>query len=342
MTAVSTLQEAVRRAAEELSFSGAVRVDLGEDTLVDLAHGHADRAHALPCTPGTAFATASASKTFTALAVLSLAAEGTVDLDAPVRPVLREDLPQVDDRVTWRQLLSHSSGVGEYLDDDADYTDYLMPGGMQDYLSAEDFLPLLDQPMAFEPGTSATYSNAGFVILGLLAERVSGQRFQDLIRTRVIAPAALGSTNFYPTDDLPGHAAIGYLWAERTRTNVFHLPVEGAPDGGAYTTTADLLTFWRALAEGEIVPAALVAEATRVHASFAGDPRRYGLGVWLPVPGVWGLRGSDSGVEMCSDHHPERGLTWSVLSNETEGSWRMAGTIRELLAEHGLAPTTSW
>lgn len=244
--------------ATENGFTGAIRVETGDGCLFEAAFGMADRAHGIPNTLATQFGVASGSKTFTALTVLSLVADGTLTLDDSIRRWLGDDLPQIDDAVTVRQLLGHNSGVGEYLDDDADADEYLMPGSMHSYTSPEDLLPLLDVPMQSEPGSRFEYSNAGFVLLGLIVQRAADTRYQELVRDRVLRPAGLEHTDFLRSDELPGSAALGYLYPEGLRTNIFHLPVEGSADGGAYTTVGDARRFWLALAGGAIVPLELV------------------------------------------------------------------------------------
>lgn len=321
------LAQRVTATAQETGFSGVVRVDRGADCLLDLAFGLADRAHGVANTTATRFGMASGSKFFTALAILGLVGDGRLALDTTARSVLGADLTRLDGRVTVRQLLSHTSGIGEYLDDDADPADYLLPGGMQDYPDATAMLPLLDQPMRTEPGTRFEYSNAAFVLLGVLIERLTRTPFQEAVTTRVLEPAGLTATGFLRSDELPGDAAIGYLWPDRPRSNVFHLPIRGSADGGAYTTTADLLRFWAALSAGRVVDGELLALATTPAPGH--DPAEpYGLGVWLPVPGAWVITGADAGVSMQSEHQPGRGLTWSVLSNDSEGAWPVVRLLR--------------
>ncbi|MFT3862170.1 serine hydrolase domain-containing protein [Micropruina sp.] len=310
--------EALAGVATENGFTGAIRVQVGDRRLFDDAFGLAVRAHGIPNTTQTRFAMASGSKTFTALAVLSLVAEGVLALDDPVRRWLREDVPQVDDAVTLRHLLGHTAGVGEYLNDDADADAYLMPGSMHSYTSPEDFIALLDVPMLAAPGSRFEYSNGGFVLLGLVAQRAAGTRYQDLVRQRVFGPAALAHTDFLRSDELPGSAALGYLYPDSQRSNIFHLPIEGSADGGAYTTVGDIRRFWLALAAGAIVPSELVEQMTTP--ATPHDPGwPYGLGLWLPTPGgVWAMVGADAGVEMMSEHVAALDLTWTVLANESD------------------------
>jgi CubicO group peptidase (beta-lactamase class C family) len=310
--------DALAAFATDNGFTGAIRVQVGDHYLFDGAFGMADRAHGIPNTPQTQFGMASGSKTFTALAVLSLVADGTMALDDPVRRWLGADLPQIDDAVTVRHLLGHNSGVGEYLDDDADADEYLLPGSMHTYTTPEDFLPVLDVPMLAAPGSRFEYSNAGFVVLGLVAQRASGTRYQDLVRERVLRPAGLERTDFLRSDELPGSAALGYLYPDAPRTNIFHLPIEGSADGGAYTTVGDARRFWLALAAGAIAPTELVEQLT-TPAQHHDPEWPYGLGLWLPRPGgVWAMVGADAGVEMKSEHVPALDLTWTVLANESD------------------------
>ena len=116
---------------------------------------------------------------------------------------------------------------------------------------AEDFLPVLaDRVQESAPGERFAYNNAGFVLLALLAQRVAGEPFHDLVRTRVFAPAGMTESG-YPRVDEPGrNVAHGYLHEEGLRTNVLHLPVRGSGDGGAVSTAADLAAFWTSLVQG--------------------------------------------------------------------------------------------
>ena len=123
------LREVVERVAVETTFSGVVRVDRGADVELLAAYGEADRRWSIANTPDTRFATASGTKGLTALAVVTLIEDGTLDLTTTARSLLGGDLPLVDDAVTVEQLLAHRSGIGDYLDEDADLdlNDYLLP-----------------------------------------------------------------------------------------------------------------------------------------------------------------------------------------------------------------------
>lgn len=304
------------------------------DVLLDAAWGLADRRHRLPMTPRHRFATASGCKGFTALAVLALVADGTLDLATTARSLLGDDLPLVDDAVTVEHLLSHRSGIGDYFDDDADVSTYLLPVPAHALVDPEDYLPVLDgYPQAFAPGTAFAYCNGGFVLLALLAQRASGVPFHELVRTRVLAPAGMTSTGYPRSDALPGDAAVGYVHVDGAwRSNVHHLPVVGGGDGGAYTTTLDMERFWAALLGGRIVPDDLVARARRVPGGGGDVPpgHRYGLGLWLPGEGV-ALEGEDSGVSFLSTHDPTTGLTWTVAGTTADAARPVVRALRGAL-----------
>ena len=107
------------------------------------------------------------------------------------------------------------------------------------------------------------------------------------------------------------------------------LPVRGSGDGGAYTTAADVATFWRALFAGSIVREETLAEMLRKRSEARPD-RGYGLGFWLPADGRGALLvGSDSGVVFRSAHDPDRAATWTLLSNTREGARAIAARLEQ-------------
>ncbi len=321
---MSSLRAVLDRAAELTRFSGVVRVDRGGKTEVLSAYGFADRAHGIAMTPAHQLGTASLTKGFTALTVLSLVADGSLELRTPARSVLGTDLPLIDDEVTVEQLLSHRSGIGDYLDESLieSSADYVMPVPVHRLATSEGYLPILDgHPTVSAPGTKFEYNNGAFVVLAIIAERIAQVPFHELVAARVWGPAGMVDTAFLRLDELPGSAAVGYLDADGLRTNVLHLPVRGSGDGGAFTTVADMSTFWDALRAGHIVPERWVAELLEPRHVPVGEKLGYGLGMWLHAGGVLELHGYDAGVSFRSMHHAASASTWTVGSNTSEGSW---------------------
>ena len=163
MTTREELAAAVDEVAAETAFSGVVRVDGPDGELLGRAYGFADRAHRVPMTVGTRIGVASGAKTFTALTVMRLVEDGVLGLDTRARELLGADLPLVDDAVTVEQLLSHRSGIGDYLDEDVieDFTTFVLPVPVITLDSAESYLGILDgYPQKFPPGTASPTATA--------------------------------------------------------------------------------------------------------------------------------------------------------------------------------------
>ena len=271
---------------------------------------------------------------FTALVVLGLVEQGGLALDTTARSFLGDDLPLIDDRVTVEHLLTHRSGIGDYCDEDVhdDSNEFVLPVPVHELETTEDYLRVLDgHPSKFEPGERFNYSNGGYVVLALLAERAAGVPFHDLVEQRVCAPAGMADTAFLRSDELPGRAALGYLEDDGLRTNILHLPVRGTGDGGAYTTAADVHRFWDALFAGRIVAPETVAEMVRAHTDTTEGDLRYGLGFWLYPSGAVSTHGFDAGVGFVSSTHPEQRWTYTVLCNQTRGAWPISQRLDALL-----------
>jgi CubicO group peptidase (beta-lactamase class C family) len=320
--------------ASETAFSGVVRVDSAHGVGVAKAYGLAHRGHGIPNSADTQFAIASGTKGLTALTVASLVEEGRIELSTSARSVLGADLPLVGDEVTIEHLLSHRSGIGDYLDEagDHDLADYLMPVPVHELATTEDYVAALGgHPMMSIPGERFAYNNSGYVVLALIAERVGGAPFADLVRRRVCEPAGMHDTAFLRSDELPGRAALGYLMVDGAwRTNVFHLPVRGSGDGGIYSTASDLGSFWSALFAGRIVSNDLVDELLRPHSDAPAHSQRYGLGFWLHAStDAVSLEGYDAGVSFRSVHVPRARITHTVISNTTDGAWPLARHLED-------------
>jgi CubicO group peptidase (beta-lactamase class C family) len=309
----------------EKDFSGVVRIDRAGETVLERAAGWAHRAYQVPMTADTRLAMASGSKAFTALVVLSLAADGTLPLTTRVRDLLGDDLPLVDDRVTVEHLLAHRSGIGDYLDENAGHQidDYVMTVPVHTLADTSDYLSVLaDHPQSFPPGERFAYNNGGYVVLALLAERATGSAFPDLVQQRVCGPANMIDTAYLRSDALPGRTALGYLDARGNRSNVLHLPVRGSGDGGAYTTAADVHRLWAALLGGAILDESALSSAWQPRSDVPSEGQRYGLGFWLHAsgPGVM-LEGYDAGVSFRSVHNPQSDTIHTVIANWSDGAW---------------------
>jgi len=310
--------------AGSTGFSGVVRVDGASGLLFESAHGLANRAYGIAATTTTRFAIASGTKTLTALAVVGLIEDGALALSTTARSLLGPDLPLIAEDVTVEHLLTHWSGIGDYLDEEAhpDVDEYLMPVPVHQLVTAESYLAVLDgHATAFPAGDRFTYNNGGYVVLAILAERASGTPYHDLVIERICRPAGMRHTDFPRSDEPRADVARGYL-GNPARENVLHLPVRGVGDGGITSTTSDIHAMWDAFFAGRIVSPDWVREMARPRGDAPDGGERYGIGFWLhPTGDAVILEGMDAGISFRSVRHPSAGVTHTVISNTSEGAW---------------------
>jgi CubicO group peptidase (beta-lactamase class C family) len=327
----TTLDEAVAKSA----FTGVVTVDVGDRRTLERCEGFVHRGLRVPMTADARIAIASGSKTFTALAIMRLIEDGRLRLDQQVRELLGDDLPLIDDAVTVEHLLTHTSGIGDYLDEEADWepSDHVLTLPVHTLTTAEAFLPMLDgHEPKFDPGDRFSYCNGGYMVLAVLLERVTGETYHDAVRRLVLHPAGLERTGFLPLNALPADAAPGYVHDTGDLINTLHLPVLGNGDGGAFTTADDLHRFWLALLAGRIVSRDTLTAMIEPRHDVPEEHMRYGMGFWLhPTHEALILEGYDAGASFRSTHIIASQTTASVLGNSTEGGWPLIGALQDAI-----------
>ncbi len=297
----------IRSWVEERDFSGIAAVRRGGIVEFEGCYGLANRSDSVPITPRTRFALASVSKMFTAAAVATLVRDGRVAFDTPVVSVLPEDRRPATLRrdVTVAHLLEHTSGIADYAeeeDEDADYAALWVDRPVAAMQRPADFLPMFgDLPPYRAPGEVWQYSNAGYIVLALIVEELTGQPFPDAVGERVFEPAGMAASGYFRTDDVRPDVAVGYLERasrdEPWRTNVHATPVIGGGDGGANATAADLDRFLRAFDDGTLFGRALRDEMMlpRHEVEDGPVPVLGARGVYL-FDGCFGHDGGDPGV----------------------------------------------
>ncbi len=319
----------------ETGFSGVVHAEAG-GVSVELAAGLADRANERPNRVGSRFATASMTKGFTAVTAVSLIESGDLGFDSRLRDITGDDFPLVDPAVTIEDLLGHRSGVGDYLDEEVlgDIDEHVLGGrSAHTFEAPDDYVPLVAAPPQVNPpGERFAYNNGGFMMLSVAIERATGRGFHDLVHERVFEPAGMGTAGFFRSDDLPVGTAFGYL--RNGRTNVFHLPVMGGGDGGAYVTAADMAAFWQGLFTGRLLLPSMVETMTTARSDTDEDGHDYGLGFWLVTGGTAVvLEGMDAGVSCRSLYDPASGATYTILANDSSGAWPVARHLESVMGE---------
>jgi CubicO group peptidase (beta-lactamase class C family) len=313
------------------AFTGVATVDVADRRTLERREGFLHRALRVPMTSRARIAIASGSKSFTALAVMRLVEDGELRLEQPVRGLLGDDLPLIDNGVTIEHLLTHTSGIGDYLDEDSGWevSDYVLSLPVHTLTTAEAFLPMLHgHPQKFAPGERFAYCNGGYIVLAVLLERATEGTYHDVVRRLVFEPAGLEGTGFLPLNDLPADAALGYVGHEGDLVNTLHLPVLGNGDGGAFTTADDLHRFWLALLDGRIVSRETVEEMIRPRHDVPDEQMRYGMGFWIHrTHPVIIMEGHDVGASFRSTHILDARTTVSVLGNSSEGAWPVISAL---------------
>jgi CubicO group peptidase (beta-lactamase class C family) len=215
------------------------------------AYGLADREHKIPNTLKTRFRIGSLNKVFTAVATLQLAQQGKLRLDDPIGKYLT-DYPDkiVATKVTIHQLLTHTGGTGDIFGPEFD-------AHRPELRTHQDYVKLYgSREPNFEPGSRWEYSNYGFILLGAIIEKVSGDNYYDYVREHVYEPAGMTSTGSEPEDQAVTDRSIGYTATGATnglRPNTGMLPYRGTSAGGGYSTVEDLLSFTNAVQQNKLL-----------------------------------------------------------------------------------------
>lgn len=228
-------------------FSGAVLIAKDGVPILKKAYGYANRSFNVPNQVDTKFNLGSMNKMFTATAIMQLVEQGKISLDGKIIDYLPE-YPNKDvaTRVTIHQLLTHTSGMGNF------WTEEFMRMSKDLFRETEDFLPLfVNDELLFEPGSQFSYSNAGFMVLGLIIEEVTKGSYLDYVRENIYKPSGMTNTEAYENDYVVPNLAVGYTRMQarpgEIKSNLFIHIVKGGPAGGGYSTVEDLLMFGNAL-----------------------------------------------------------------------------------------------
>ncbi|MCL2738674.1 MAG: beta-lactamase family protein [Bacteroidales bacterium] len=261
--------------AADALFSGAALVAKGDTLLFEKACGMSDKDQNIPNNIDTKFNLGSIAKTFTAVAIAQLVEQGKLSFDDVIQKYIDVFPDEIASKVTIHQLLTHTSGLG----------DIFTPAYMErkdEVETVEAFMSyVINQPLRFEPGAQHQYSNAGFIVLGYIIEKVSGENYYDYIRKHITGPLGMNDTDFYKKSEQTPNLARGYTYRSASmqpqpqpqtqpqqrmlvpstaeernamlRDNFSTLPLVGNPSGGAYSTVRDMLKFSLALNRNTLI-----------------------------------------------------------------------------------------
>jgi D-alanyl-D-alanine carboxypeptidase len=311
-SAIARDADAAMAAAIDPKGSGAVvLIARGDTVLYRKVRGMAEVELGVPLAPDQVLRIASITKSFTAALLVQMAARGEVSLDAPAVRYL-PDVP-LDPRITLRQLLSHTAGVSE--------TDAVPqpPFGNGEVPVAEQVRRIAARPLSFEPGSAQRYSNAGYILLAAVIEKVTGQSWDEAMRTRLFVPLGLHDTGYDRIDAIVPGRVRGYASDKGVLRNAdpFNLSIPKTA-GSLRSTAADLLRWMRALSQGKVVGAEGFAEMSKPALASVGVQERYGLGLYR-----WQIRGQDAightgqinGFTSALFYLPSEDVTIVVLAN---------------------------
>ena len=305
-------------------------VVLGDGTAFGLASGFADTALRIPMKPTDRLLQGSVGKTYVAAVALQLVHEGKFALDDKVSTYLGSEswygrLANGAD-ITIRQLMNHTSGVVRY-EFKPEFTRDLTANPDKSWQPAELIAYLLDTPAPFAAGQGWEYSDSNYILLGMIIERVTGNRYYAEMQRRLLDP--LGLRNTVPSDSrtIPG-LVQGYAGANNQFGGTDAMIVNGRfainpqfewTGGGIASTSEDLARWAKAMYEGRGYPAALMAQALDgVPARGLGPNSRYGLGVILrqtPLGLTYGHSGFFPGYLTEVMYFPDTKVAIAVQTN---------------------------
>lgn len=319
-------------------FSGAVLVSINGKVPFARAYGMANRSENIGNRIETRFGLASGTKIFTAIAICQLVERRMLSFQTRLDNL---GIQQFDSALTIHHLLTHTSGIPDYFDEEAmdDYADLWNETPMYKMRRLKDFLPLFDQgKMVFSPGSRFLYNNAGYIVLGLVVERITGMAFTDYIKDQVLSPLDMDDSGFFFLDMLPPRTAWGYIdqpdgsW----KTNIYSVPIIGGADGGMFSTAPDMNRFWHGLLNYQLLGEEMTAELLKPHAAVNGNVS-YGYGVWVIQTEKHGVKyhlmGEDPGVRFRSSYYPATGMTVIVMGNSEYNCLSVSKGIEDMLLD---------
>jgi CubicO group peptidase (beta-lactamase class C family) len=303
------LNKMIDKCVAEDSFSGVVMVAKNNRPVFRHAVGMASKTYAVPNRGDTKFNLGSINKIFTRIAITQLIEQGKLSPEDTIGQRL-PDYPNKEAaaKVRIKHLLEMESGIGDFFGPKFEATP------KNHIRSINDYLPLFaDQPLKFEPGSSRAYSNGGYVVLGAIIERVTGQSYYEYVREHIFKPAGMDNSDYYEADIPTANLATGYHRdANGARvSNIYTMPARGSSAGGGYSTADDLLKFTHALQNHKLLS--------------PENSRKIGGGL--------GIAGGAPGINAALEVDPKSGYTIIVLSNyDPPSAITVSEEVRRLVA----------
>ncbi|MBN2443199.1 MAG: serine hydrolase [Spirochaetales bacterium] len=325
----------LERFCEIKKFSGVVTINRSGKQVISKAFGLRDLPNKLLNNSDTLFGIASGTKTFTALGIIKMIEQGYFDYSTTVYEILEKDVTFIHSRATIKNLLCHTSGIYDYYDEEliTDFDNFEVAIPWFKLENPSDYYPLFEsKKYKFSPGERFSYSNGGYIFLGIIIEKLTGQKYREFIAENILDSAKMDSSGFFAFNALPENTALGYIQTDDGFiSNIYKLPIRGASDGGMYTNAHDLDNFWNSLFSLRIISEGNLLRFTHQETSL-GEIYGYGMGIYTATyhdNNCYAVIGGDAGVGFISHYIPQTKTTINVLSNHTNGEEGIIDFIRE-------------
>ncbi len=319
------------RIESKKDFSGLVYL-VEHQQIFEFFQGIEDHRLDTRISPQTAFGIASGTKFLTALAIGMLIDQNKLSLDTYVSELLTDQEYAYDKTVQIKHLLSHTSGIPDYLDEELPMNEDI---DNLKLLSIRDYLPYFPKrEKDFLPGTRFKYHNGAFVLLALIVEHVSGLTYQDFVNEELLKPLGIKNSGIFLSSEQRPYKAIGYLDYPKRITNLGAIPEMPGGDGGAYMSAPDFHTLIQAFRNNRILsksltqqflqPQVLVDESKNLY---------YGYGLWLRkvdeiyLPYVIGV---DAGIRFKAVFHPQKDQLYLIVTNTNDDIWDLMEMMEEM------------
>ena len=251
------MDQIVQSSVANKQFMGAVLVARGNDVLFSKGYGSANLEWQIPNTPSTKFRLGSVTKQFTAASILLLEERGKLKVDDPVKKYL-PDAPAAWDKMTIFHVLTHTAGIANFTN----FPDYQSTEAIP--TTPEKLVARFrDKPLEFQPGDRMNYSNSGYVLLGYLIEKVSGQTYEKFLQENIFTPLGMKDSGYDSNSAVIARRASGYTPGPNGPVNAgfVHMSIPIAA-GALYSTTEDLLKWEQGLFGGKVLSAASLQKMT--------------------------------------------------------------------------------
>ena len=350
------LHNLITNKSREEQFSGVILVRRAEEELFKAAYGFANRSWNISNTVHTRFRIASVSKMFTAVAVLQLIEANKLRLDTSIVDCLELKNTGIPKEATVQHMLTMTSGIADWFEESGNWEEnwaaLCREHPIYLFRRNEDYLPLfVNKPPVFPVGERHQYNGAGYILLGLVIEKISGLPYFDYVRQQIFQQAQMRRSDFVALDGVHEGVAEGYVPTMNSdgkitgwKKNIYSITPEAAADGGAISTVGDLARFSQALREGlflstewtqEMLTPKVLERAER----FKGYTWKYGYGTFFLLDDSdqvvrWGHTGEEDGVSCRLYYYPRQNLDVVILGNQSWCAGSVAWEIHDLILEN--------